>query len=184
MFDDLAKALRGRVSRTARLMAIFWYCPEFPQKPYLVIPIDERQRRLRTLWPPASSSIALKPQIVPPDVGRQLARGRLIYGSLELALFEIDWTESNTYLRDVFFAWLEENRPAGVKPFQRRGAGNFVREWFDDLKALGAKRLLKNGRRWEDAYTQTLEATGTGLYSGREEVWKRAAKKAESVIAG
>jgi hypothetical protein len=164
-------------------MALFWYCPEFPHKPYLAIPTDERQRRLRTLWPYATASLAIKPKIVPPDVGRQLARGRLMYGFLELALFEIDWTESNTYLRDAFFLWLEENRPVGIKPFQLPGAGNFVRRWFDDLKAIGAKRLLKNGRRWEHVYAQTLEATGTGLYSGREEVWKRAAKKAESLIA-
>lgn len=87
-------------------------------------------------------------------MGRQLARGRLIYGSIELALFEINWTESNTYLRDAFFLWLEENRPVGVKPSQRRGAGNFVRQWFDDLKALGAaERAESIIAAWERAYT-------------------------------
>src|SRR5438105_12791355 len=50
VFEDLVKALRKRITRTARLMALFWYCPEFPDKPYLTIPIAERQRRLRTLW--------------------------------------------------------------------------------------------------------------------------------------
>jgi hypothetical protein len=183
VFEDMVKALRKRIHRSARLMALFWYCPEFPREPYLSIPMGERQRRLRALWPPASSSSLAKPKIVPPDVGWQFARGRLIYGTIELALFEINWTESNTYLRDAFFLWLEENRPVDIKPFERRGAGDFVRQWFDDLKTLGAKRWLKNNRRWEDAYTLTSEATGKGLYSDREEVWKRAAKRAESIIS-
>ena len=183
IFDDLVKALRARISRTPRLMAVFWYCPEFPKKPYLSIPVYERQRRLQTLWPVGSAALVVKPKIVPPDAARQLARGRLIYGSLELAIFEIDWTESDTYLTHAFSEWLKENRSAAVKISETRGAGHWTRRWADDLKALGAKRLLKNARRWEDAYTQTLETTRAGLYGGREEVWKRAAKRAESLIA-
>jgi hypothetical protein len=164
-------------------MAVFWYCPEFPTKPYLSIPINERQRRLRTLWPPTSASLVVKPMGIPVDIGQEFGRRRVFYGSMELALFEINWTESNTFLRDSFFLWLEENRPVGIKPFQRRGAGSPLRRWFDDLKALGAWRCLKNGRRWEDAYTDTSEATGAGLYTNRGEVWKRAAKRAQSIIA-
>ena len=105
-FPDLVKALRKRITRTARLMALFWYCPEFPDKPYLTIPIAERQRRLRTLWPgPASAAITLKPKIIPPDIGQRLARERLFYGSLELAFFEIEWMESDTFLAHAFSQW-------------------------------------------------------------------------------
>jgi len=182
-FEKLVKALCEPISRSARINAIFWYYPEFPTKPFLSIPVNERQRRLRTLWPPASASLVVKPKGVWVDIGQELARGRVLYGSMELALFEINWTESNTFLRDSFFLWLEENRPVDIKPFQRRGAAAPVRRWFDDLKALGAWRWLKNGRRWEDAYTHTLDATGIGLYSNRGEVWTRAAKRAESIIA-
>ena len=192
LFEELVKALRDRIDRTARVMALFWYCPEFPDKPYLTIPIAERQRRLRTLWPPASAAITLKPKIIPPDIVQRLALERLFYGSLELALFEIDWTETDTYLSDAFFNWLRENRPTGIKQFQTRGAGNFQRKWSDDLKALGAKRLLDR-MPWYDAFTLTKpedrkarrgsRRKGSGLYCDREEVWKRAAKKAESLIA-
>ena len=184
IFDNLVKALRERISRTPRLMAVFWYCPEFPDIPYLTIPRDERGRRIRALWPPTTSSIAIKPKLgPPPDIGQQLARGRVLYGSMEYALFEIDWTEAPTYLKHAFSEWLKENRPKDIQVHETRGAGNFQRQWSDDLKALGAKRLLKNARRWEDAYTQTLETTRAGLYGSREEVWKRAAKRAESLIA-
>jgi len=164
-------------------MALFWYCPEFPSKPYLSIPVNERKQRLRTLWPPVSASLAVKPFAVPVDIGQQLAHGRVLYGFTELAVFEINWTESNTFLREAFFLWLEENRPVGIKPLQRRGAGAPLRRWFDDLKALGAWRWLKGGRRWEDAYIHTSEVTGAGLYSNRGEVWMRAAKRAQAVIA-
>jgi hypothetical protein len=194
-FEDLVRALRERINRSFRVGAIFWYCPEFPDKPYLTIPIAERQRRLRTLWPgPASSAITLKPKIIPPDIGQRLARERLFYDSLELALFEIDWTETDTYLSDAFFNWLRENRPTGIKQFQTRGAGNFQRKWSDDLKALGAKRLLEKMGSWEHAFNETYQLIGeerrkgrrvtrVGLYSDREEAWKTAAKKAESLIA-
>lgn len=32
IFEELVKALRERISRRARLMAVFWYCPEFPEQ--------------------------------------------------------------------------------------------------------------------------------------------------------
>jgi hypothetical protein len=68
-FDDLVSALPERIDRTPRGMALFWYCPEFPHKPYLAMPTDERQRRLRTLWPYATASLAIKPKIGPPRRG-------------------------------------------------------------------------------------------------------------------
>jgi hypothetical protein len=60
-FEQLVKALRETIRRTPRINAIFWYYPEFPTKPFLSIPVHERQRRLRTLWPPASASSVVKP---------------------------------------------------------------------------------------------------------------------------
>ena len=52
-FTALVKALRNRIDATPRLMALFWYCPEFPNGPYLKIPVVERKRRSNALWPPA-----------------------------------------------------------------------------------------------------------------------------------
>jgi hypothetical protein len=192
LFEELVKALRDRIDRSARVMALFWYCPEFPNTPYLTIPSNERRRRIGVLWPPANSSITIIPTLPPPDIGQKLARGRVFHGSSELALFEIDWTETDTYLSDAFFNWLRENRPTGIKQFQTRGAGNFQRKWSDDLKALGAKRLLDR-MPWYDAFTLTKpedrkarrgsRRKGSGLYCDREEAWRKGAKRAESLIA-
>jgi hypothetical protein len=92
LFEELVKALRDRIDQTARVMGLFWYCPEFPDTPYLTIPSNERRRRIDALWPPANSSIAIIPKLPPPDIGQKLARGRVFQGSSELALFETDWT--------------------------------------------------------------------------------------------
>lgn len=105
-FEALVNALRSRVQSMPLEMALFWYCPEFPDKPYLTISVAERRRRSRMLWPSATAAIAVSPKGFPPDIGQRLASGRVFYGSLELALFELDWTESDTYLMHAFSEWL------------------------------------------------------------------------------
>ena len=193
-FGALVNALRSRIESTLRAMALFWYCPEFPDKPYLTISAAERRRRFRMLWPrSATAASAVIPAIIPSDIGQRLVSGRVFYGSEELALFELNWTESDKFLAGAFLEWLRENRPPDVKIFERRGAGNFLREWAADLKALGALRLLKK-MKWYDAFTLTHEVLGkerargggrkrVALYTNREEVWIKAAKRAEKIIA-
>ncbi len=101
---------------------------------------------------------------------------------------EVDWTESNDFLKAAFATWLAENRPSEVKVIEMRGAGNAHRKFADDLKALGAKRLLDK-MDWQHAFTLTVSdlhgkrsRKRTGLYSDRQEVWQKAARRAESVI--
>ncbi len=141
-FEELVRTLRKQIGRRPLADSLFWYYPEFPDIPYLTIPSDERGRRICALWPPTSSSIVIKPKLgPPPDIGQLLARGRVFYGggSIEHALFEIDWTESDTYLSHAFSDWLKENRPKDIQVFESRRAGNWTRHWVHDLKALGAK---------------------------------------------
>jgi hypothetical protein len=125
-FEALVNALRSCIQSKPLAMALFWYCPEFPDKPYLTISVAERRRRFRKLWPRATAAIAVIPKIIPPDIGQRLASGRVFYGSHELALFEIDWTESPKFLTGAFLEWLKEHRPSYAKLFEKRGAGNFL----------------------------------------------------------
>src|SRR5262245_33279107 len=126
-------------------------------------------------------------------MGQRVAFSRVFYGSKELALVELHWTEFDTYLMHAFSEWLKEHRPPDVKIIETRGAGNFQRQWADDLKALGALRLLKK-MKWYQAFTLTHEvlrkerAPGrkrkpVALYADREEVWKKAEQRAKTVIA-
>ena len=192
-FEALVNALRSRVQSMPLATALFWYS-EFPDKPYLTIPVAERRRRFRLLWPgSATAAISITPKIIPPDIRQRLASGRVLYGWFELVLFELNWTESDTYLMHAFSEWLKEHRPPDVKVIETRGAGNFLRGFADDLKALGALRLLKK-MKWHDAFTLTREVLGkervpgrrrkcVALYGDREEVWRKAKQRADRLIA-
>jgi len=194
-FEELEKTLRNQIDRSARVTALFWYCPEFPNKSYLSISPSERQRRLHVLWRSVGSrSISIKAKIVPPDFSQRLNRGRVFYGkSLELAALEFNWRHSNEFLEQAFAAWLKENRPPQIEPDETRGAGNWQRQLANELKTLAAKRLLGK-MNWQDAFTLTghertcpvdegqRKKRIDGLYCDREEVWRKAAEKAKSVI--
>jgi hypothetical protein len=165
-FDKLFAARRDAVFASHRRSALFWFYPEFPEKPYLEIPVEERRRRMSVAWPAkqqAAHAAALSPKILPQFLGRDLRAGlrkhgrpSVAYGAIELALIEIHWDYSNTSLLDAFEAWLSENRPANVEVSESKGAGNFIRRRRYDLKLLGAWRLLKaNAMPWDDAFIQT-----------------------------
>jgi hypothetical protein len=87
----------------------------------------------------------------------------------------------------AFSEWLKEHRPPDVKVIETRGAGNFLRERADELKALGALRLLKK-MTWYQAFTLTHEVLGKERgpkrkpYGDGEEVWRKVAKRAEKII--
>jgi hypothetical protein len=153
-------------STTARRNALFWFYPEFPEKPYLSISATERSRRMRIAWPSdqqAARAAMMDPGILPQFLGddlqagvRKLGRPSILYGSSELALIKIDWIYSNDWLLKTFAAWLSESRPPNVEVSESRGAGNFIRQRRCDLKLLGAWRLLKaNAMPWNDAFIQT-----------------------------
>lgn len=191
-FEALLNALRPRVERTLRTMALFWYCPEFPDKPYLTIPVEERKRRRRMFQPTTTQWNPFIVTMIPPDIGQRLAAGRILYDSLELALVRIDWLCSDRVLKRAFSDWLKKHRPPDVKALETRGAGNFLRRQINDLKALGAFRLLKV-MKWNDAFLLTDTAMGkmwprsgggrrVALYADREEVWTKAAQRAETLI--
>jgi hypothetical protein len=177
-FDRLFTALREIVfgPPVARCYALFWFYPEFPEKPYLEIPVEERRRRMKVAWPSteqAARASMLSPktlsQFLANDLRaglRKLGRPSVRYGVFELALLQIDWNDSNTQLLEAFAAWLSEHRPADVVMWQDKGAGNFIRKKRVDLKSLSAWRLLKWTDSWEEAYlVSSGDGRSKGLYS-------------------
>ena len=187
-FEALVNALRSRVQSMPLEMALFWYCPESSRQ---TLPDNLQSQNvvaaLVCSGPVQRLRLLSVRRFFPPDIGQRLASGRVFYGSSELALFELNWTESDTYLMHAFSEWLEEHRPPDVKIIETRGAGNFLRGWADDLKALGALRLLKK-MKWDDAFTLTREVLGKErqgrkrkAYAGREEVWRKATQESGKV---
>jgi hypothetical protein len=195
-FDHLYAALMDVVFRstTARRNALFWFYPEFPEKPYLSISATERSRRMRVAWPSdqrAAHAAMMDPGILPQFLGDELQAGvhtlgrpSILYGFSELALIEIDWMYSNDRLLKTFAAWLSENRPIDVKVVEDRGAGNFLRRREDDLKALGAWRLLSlKGMTWEKAFLITSnEEKSQGLYGNHPKAWAAAKERAHAIV--
>ena len=195
-FDHLYAALMDVVFRstTARRNALFWFYPEFPEKPYLSISATERSRRMRIVWPSnqraahaAMMTPTGLPQFLKDDLQaglRKLGRPSILYGSSELALIEIDWIYSNDRLLKTFAAWLSNNRPIDVKVVEDRGAGNFLRKRKDDLKALGAWRLLSlKEMTWEKAFLITSnEGKSQGLYSNHPKAWAEAKKRTHRIL--
>jgi hypothetical protein len=195
-FDHLFAELRKVVfaGTSSRRNALFWFYPEFPEKPYLSISGKERSRRIKIAWPynqRAAHAATLCPKILPQFLQqnllaglRKVGRPSVLYGSLELALIEIEWSYSNDRLLKAFAAWLSESRPADVKVQEEKGAGNFLRRRHDDLKALGAWRLLSfKGMTWETAFLITSnEGKSPGLYSNHPKAWAEAKERARGVL--
>jgi hypothetical protein len=69
----------------------------------------------------------------------------------------------------------------GIKRKELRGASNSLSQARTKLNQLATARLLRV-MPWQDAYTETLEVYARGLYANRPELWKRAAKKGESIL--
>jgi hypothetical protein len=195
-FADLFATLKKVVfaPTSPRRYALFWFYPEFPEKPYLSISAKERSRRIENAWPSnqraahaAMMTPTGLPQFLKDDLQaglRKLGRPSILYGSSELALIKIDWIYSSDRLLKTFAAWLSNNRPIDVKVVEDRGAGNFLRRWRDDLKALGAWRLLSlKGMTWEKAFLITSNAgKSQGLYSNHPKAWAEAKKRAHRIL--
>lgn len=101
----------------------------------------------------------------------------------ELALLKLDLTKSDDWLFGAFGKYLKDlRRKRGVEITELRGASNAFSQARSHLKHLAAARLIR-AMPWEEAYLQTLDALGHGLYADRPEVWKRAAFKGEKLLA-
>ena len=146
--------------------------PEWPTKPYLLIPEPERKRRLQrlaggtsnylhslNLRPPFRSHPGLKltptPRPVPDPKTSDKYELRYRWPISEigpaawLTPFRIDWGRSDREISADFNAWLKEYRPkAFPSPKGERGSGNIVRRLGAELKALGAYRLLAFYKDW------------------------------------
>jgi hypothetical protein len=192
VFATLEKVVFAPTS--PRRYALFWFYPEFPEKPYLSISAKERNRRRKIAWPcnqRTAHAAMLSPKILPQFLRqnllaglRKVGRPSVLYGSLELALIEIEWSHSNERLLKAFAAWLSESRPADLKVHEDKGAGNFLRRRHNDLKALGAWRLLSlKGMTWDKAFLITSnEGKSKALYSNHPKAWAEAKERAHRVL--
>jgi hypothetical protein len=90
-----------------------------------------------------------------------------------VAPFRIDWQRSDSEILADFAAWLKEYRPkAFMSPIGDRGGGNSSRCAKAELKALGALRLLRHYKNWQDI---PLEAS---IYE-KQDSWMTAHQKAK-----
>lgn len=166
--------------------------PEWPGKPYLLIPGLERARRLRqlagrtgdylhslNLKPPFQSHPELKLAPARRELRRQLRyRWPISQVGSEawLVPFRIDWRRSDREIRADFAAWLREYRPKALTSgaHSKTGAGAVLRQLKTELKALGALRLLRHYKN-----QQNLPEEAARLYRGQAS-WIKAQQKAES----
>ena len=152
--------------------------PEWPGKPYLMIPALEREGRLKRLQGGTADylhSLNLKPPFhtyISPEMAKRYLDTFEVFELSEdatqlrqrhrwpiqeisdaywVALFGINWQRSDSEIRDDFAAWLREHRPKEFpSPIGDRGAGNYSRRLQNDLKILGAWRLLQFYKDWKD----------------------------------
>src|SRR5262249_15705993 len=66
-FGQLFGSLRKVVfdPRSLRRGALFWFYPEFPKAPYLGVPAEERQRRMKIAWGSKSQAEGLADMLRP-----------------------------------------------------------------------------------------------------------------------
>jgi hypothetical protein len=206
-FDDW-KPIFSSLSRVNRPKwhpcDLYNFCPEWPNNPYLSIPVEERLRRRQLLIrPPPLSDVsnALKQVNVAMiirnfiETGKtptldELERGIVFKGRdrvCEIAAFEIDWRHSDGIIAKRFVAWLETFRAPWVKQRKVKGKGIDTEQMRKELKALGAWRLLTRYKlKWGKAEEETCVGKSgeeiPPLYDG-EFSWNRASKLAEDIIS-
>ncbi len=93
--------------------------------------------------------------------------------SAGVAVFRVNWEQSDKRLLADFARWLKEERTSPAR--EQRG-----RNRRDDLNMLGAMRQL-NCLRLEEAIIETTRALGEPLY-GKRPSWERARKTALRVF--
>ena len=184
-FDAYFKSISMDIfkGKPGRAMHSFYFCPEFPENPYLSVSSKERERRQEVLYGLEKEAMAAMidaHDLIPYDIGSQVDRafrtGEPInqIGSNELVMLRIDWAWTDSPLTDQFAAWLKKNRPKDVK--QRvQGGGTLAKQMKNQLKNLGVWRLL-NVIDYTDAVPLTEEVLGKSLYKEESE-WSNSKKK-------
>lgn len=163
-----------------------WYFEEFPEKAFLSIPGD--RRALMTKERRWDRSLDVTPFKEIRRLWREFPQDDPDCGALRVpkttgtvVAFWINWELSPEELTRQFNRWMTENRDKSVPIKERRGKGE-LSLWRKELKQLATWRLLSK-MGWEEAYEVTREHLGKGLWCDRSEVWTRAFKAAERLLA-
>jgi len=183
--------------------------PEWPEKPYLSVPLKERQRRFKKTW---ANEPNRKLRLIPlreiyryvvernagnnperPRLGRErwpLEMGEDVWTirhprrndllPTEIVAFEIDLKLSNETLCARLQSWLTQRR-------KKKGYKlPFHRETIadrSDLIALGATRLMDSGLSIREAMDCSERITGKALYNDGGD-WSRARNRAGKAMQG
>ncbi len=170
-FDAIWNQLGTRIFQSPRRrpLAIFYFCPEFPDRPYLCTGDQkERQRRINLVFgddkKAAGRMLDGRFGLVPSDIGHRIKAALQtdspvyrVSGSYELALISVDWKQPDPWLKEAFAQWLINNRPPDVETWPDRGAGVPNRKEAYRLKQIAARRLLKR-MDWKAASELTATA--------------------------
>jgi hypothetical protein len=164
-------------------------CSHFPSKHWLEIPLAERKQTSTSIPKPHKMLPLTDPtrfEATPMFIQPLEEFKTFMTGSLSLLtnlvpyyVFSLHWERSNRKLLGDFQKWLEENRPAGKRPFHLTKQSTSRRTTNKELlKNLSALRLLRhfegNIQKARDHCEEILERS---LYSD-ESSWRKAEVKA------
>ena len=144
-FDEFLWLVRSTLSFRAPISGrLFEFCPEWPRDPYLSVPVNERKRRLKLLYPNSIESLAAKlypktpgPGELPLEVTNMILELAGLQKEFEDVTLRIPLGKSHREIMRSFSALLKTKSPFKAKP-------NVVnRSRRADLKALGAYRILE-----------------------------------------
>lgn len=194
-FDELlsrglSKARLAR--RSADWKGIAPFCPEFPETPFLKIPIAERNRRIGLYRPRQSAEFEaiffqhdLRDLFMYFDE-RDVENGivRTPHG-LVVAAFNLCLSETETEIVEKFRNWLQVFGPRLTKLPRviTRGAGSKIRQLKKSLKALGAFRLLRafENQRLASDHSAEHRRNRHPLYRDQG-AWSRARREALTLL--
>lgn len=197
-FDEYMRRFACDELGALSLVEVF---PEFPNTPFMAIPVKERIRRFKKLpgiepvpcESPASFAEFFSNLCEEFDLNK--VKGMSHHGKpytnfgdvikcpgVTYAAFRFEWDASDELLIGEFRQWLCDNRDQSIPIKEKRGKGNETARLKLELKLLGTWRLL-NRMTWEGAYELTREHLKKGLWCDRAEVWARQFKAAERLLS-
>ena len=172
-FDELLRLAQAMLMppERGRLYAL---CPEWPNYPYLSIPLAERERRFSQLFPDPRKSLAAELEPTPAAPGDLSVEAlnfiRELLGcdvkTQEDVTFRIPWRMADKEITRRFAAWLKIHRRI------RASINVSTRVLRADLKALGALRALRVNEDWRRRPEIYLE----------QSEWTKARKRAQKII--
>ena len=125
-------------------MEFIYLFPEFPDKPYLQLPITKRIERIKAYEKFSEKGMYDYTEMMGlPDIEKI----KKIANPAELYLLGIDWRKGNDQLLGEFKNWLKKNRG------RRRALGLRYKRRFEVLlDSLNTKRLRDCYPNWREAY--------------------------------